>query len=146
MHRKLHYFGPWDNPKAALEKLNHEWPYRSEGRTHPPANMGDGCTLQLLCDAFLNSKRGKLESGELSERSFRKLLNSLDINSRKGLGFYTLRHTFETLGGESQDQVAVNALMGHVDSSMAGLYRERISDERLQAVTDMVWAWLWPPD
>jgi integrase len=54
-----------------------------------------------------------------------------------------LRHTFETIGGESKDQVAVNAIMGHVDDSMAGVYRERISDERLIAVTDKVREWLW---
>jgi hypothetical protein len=34
--------------------------------------------------------------------------------------------------------------MGHVDPSVASLYRERISDERLIAVTDTVRAWLWP--
>jgi integrase len=77
----------------------------------------------------------------LSQR-FRKLLKMLGINGRRGLGFYTLRHVFETIGGESRDQVAVNAIMGHVDSSMAGVYRERISDERLRAVTDTVREWL----
>lgn len=69
---------------------------------------------------------------------------SLDING--GRGFYALRHTFETIGGESRDQVAVNAIMGHVDSSMAGVYRERISDERLQSVVETVRQWLWPDE
>jgi hypothetical protein len=32
--------------------------------------------------------------------------------------------------------------MGHVDDSMADLYRERISDDRLQAVVDHVHDWL----
>lgn len=36
--------------------------------------------------------------------------------------------------------------MGHVDSSMAGQYRERISDERLRDVVDVVQKWLWPED
>ena len=75
---------------------------------------------------------------------FSALLKTLGINGRKRLGFYTLRHVFETIGGESRDQVAVNAIMGHVDSTMAGVYRERISDERLQAVTETVRTWLWP--
>ena len=70
------------------------------------------------------------------------MVKRLDINGRKGLGFYTLRHTFATIAGESRDQVAVNAIMGHVDNSMAGVYRERISDERLIAVTDTVHQWL----
>ena len=43
-----------------------------------------------------------------------------------------LRHVFETIGGESRDQVAVDHIMGHADQSMAAHYRERISDERLQ--------------
>jgi integrase len=70
------------------------------------------------------------------------LLRRLGINGRKRLGFYTLRHCFETIGGESKDQVAVNSIMGHVDSSMAGHYRERISDERLRAVAEHVRGWL----
>jgi integrase len=63
---------------------------------------------------------------------------------RAGLGFYALRHTFETIGGESRDQVAVNHVMGHADASMAGVYRERISDERLVAVVNHVHTWLFP--
>jgi integrase len=75
---------------------------------------------------------------------FSALLKKLGINGRNRLSFYALRHTFETIGGESKDQVAVNAIMGHVDSSMAATYRERISDERLRAVVGVVRAWLWP--
>jgi hypothetical protein len=48
------------------------------------------------------------------------------------------------VGDESGDQIATNAIMGHVDDSMADLYRERISDARLQAVVDHVRAWLFP--
>jgi integrase len=61
---------------------------------------------------------------------------------QKGRGIYSLRHTFETIGGASRDQVAVNFIMGHCDNSMAGNYREHIDDDRLQAVVDHVHAWL----
>ena len=71
----------------------------------------------------------------------RKLLDKIGIH-RKGLGFYALRHTFETIGGESRDQVAVDHIMGHVGQSMASHYRERISDQRLWAVVDHVHRWL----
>lgn len=94
-------------------------------------------------------------------KEFRKLVDSVDAEAaeaanergkkppakihRYGLGFYALRHTFETIAGESRDQVAVNHIMGHVDPSMAGVYRERISDERLQEVVDVVHRWLFLP-
>jgi integrase len=70
----------------------------------------------------------------------RKLLDKLGINGNRN--FYCVRHTFETIGGESRDQVAVNAIMGHDDGSMASVYRERISDERLRAVSEHVRKWL----
>jgi integrase len=76
-------------------------------------------------------------------KAMRKLLDRLNINGHRG--FYALRHTFETIGGESMDQVATDVLMGHADDSMAAAYRERISDERLVAVTDHVRHWLFPP-
>jgi integrase len=71
-----------------------------------------------------------------------KLLRSLHINGRTGLGFYTLRHTFRTVADESKDQPAVDFIMGHARDDMASVYRERIGDERLKAVTDHVRGWL----
>ncbi len=76
----------------------------------------------------------------------RKLLLNLGVNGRRGLGFYTLRHVFRTVADESKDQVAVDAIMGHSRGDMASVYCERISDERLKAVTDYVHAWLFPPE
>jgi integrase len=74
-----------------------------------------------------------------------KLLRALGMN-RPGLGFYGLRHTFETIGGESRDQVAVSAIMGHAPAGndMSAVYRERISDDRLAAVAEHVRSWLFP--
>ena len=39
------------------------------------------------------------------------MLTALKLH-RPGLGFYAIRHTFETVGGASKDQVSVNAIMG----------------------------------
>jgi integrase len=73
-----------------------------------------------------------------------KLLKELGIH-RAGLNFYALRHTFETVAGEARDQVAVDHVMGHTRDDMASVYRERVGDDRLKAVTDHVHAWLFPP-
>jgi len=88
------------------------------------------------------SRDGRFATRNTVTSRFGNLLRNLNIDGRKRLGFYTLRHQFETVAGESRDQVAVDAIMGHVDQSMAAHYRERISDERLQAVVDQVRAWL----
>jgi integrase len=77
-------------------------------------------------------------------KRFGRLLKTLKINGRNRLNFYAIRHTFQTIGGEAKDPDAVSSVMGHVDTSMAGQYRERISDERLRAVVDVVRGWLWP--
>jgi integrase len=73
-----------------------------------------------------------------------KVLKVLGINGRKGLGFYTLRHTFRTIADEAKDQPAADFIMGHESPHMSTVYRERIADERLSAVTDHVRAWLFP--
>jgi integrase len=70
----------------------------------------------------------------------RKVLDKLGIAGNRN--FYGIRHSFETIAGDSRDQVAVDAIMGHDDGSMANAYRERIADERLRAVADHVRAWL----
>jgi integrase len=74
---------------------------------------------------------------------FTNHLKALGIH-RERVGFYSLRHAFETIAGGSKDPVAVDLIVGHTDGSMAAHYRERIDDARLRAVVDHVRAWLWP--
>ena len=71
---------------------------------------------------------------------FRKLLDETGLY-RRGRTFYALRHTFETVAGESRDQVAVDFVMGHLRDDMATIYREKISDDRLEAVSNTVRRW-----
>lgn len=75
---------------------------------------------------------------------FKRILLKLKINGRKGLGFYTFRHCFQTYGGESKDPDAVMDIMAHADPSMSANYRHGVSDERLRAVVDTIHDWLWP--
>jgi len=74
-------------------------------------------------------------------QEFGKVVRKLGLK-RSRLSFYGLRHGFETIAGETADQVAVDAVMGHVPSGMAGVYCERIGDDRLRRVVEHVWAWL----
>jgi hypothetical protein len=74
-------------------------------------------------------------------KEFAKLLHKLNLK-RPGHNFYTLRRVFETVGGCSLDQVAVDFIMGHARDDMASVYRQEIPDVRLEAVSEYVRTWL----
>ncbi len=84
--------------------------------------MSTGVTVKDLANAFLNHKQAKLDTSELSPRTWknynwnkgtsdnpiskemRKLLNALGIDGHRN--FYALRHTFETIGGGDENEEA----------------------------------------
>ena len=72
---------------------------------------------------------------------FAVLLNTAGFHRRRS-GFYWLRHGFETIGGDSTDQIATNYIMGHCGDDTASIYREDVFDPRIRKVTDHVRAWL----
>ncbi len=77
-------------------------------------------------------------------QAFTALLKAVGLNGCRG--FYALRHTFQTIGEQTGDFPAVSAIMGHAPKAgdMSAVYRERIDDARLIAVSNHVRAWLWP--
>lgn len=75
-------------------------------------------------------------------KAFRIVLDNLGISGGKR-NFLALRHTFRTVARGARDREAVDALMGHVDSTMAGHYLEDgLPLERLKQVTNFVHDWL----
>lgn len=143
-------------PKTEVQRRVPMWPEtiealrRAIAERPTPKDEADSnlCFLTERGTRFVrlqpSSTEGRFVTINSLSRRFESLLDKLGITGRSGLNFYTLRHQFETQAGESIDQVAVDSIMGHVDNSMGGQYRERISDERLKAVVDKVRSWLWP--
>ena len=74
-------------------------------------------------------------------KEFRRLANAAGVY-RAGSTFYTLRRTFRTIADRSKDQACCDLVMGHETAGMAALYRQRIDDDRLEAVADIVHKWL----
>src|ERR1051325_10275624 len=61
---QMHYFGPWSDPDAALDKYLKEKDDLHAGRKPRPA--ADAVTVKELCNAYLNHKQKRLDAGELS--------------------------------------------------------------------------------
>lgn len=65
---KIHYFGPRNDPDAALQKYLDEKDDLHVGRI--PRTEGEGLTIAELCNRFLTAKIQLLNSDELSPRTF----------------------------------------------------------------------------
>src|SRR5260370_40030018 len=61
---KLHYFGPWADPDAALTKYLEQKDALHAGRK--PRLDSDGLTVKELANSFLNAKQALVDNSELS--------------------------------------------------------------------------------
>lgn len=70
---------------------------------------------------------------------FRKLARRIGAY-RKGVSCGALRHVFETVAGDSRDQIAVDRVMGHVrdEDRIRARYREAIDPNRIVDVCAFV--------
>jgi integrase len=68
---KLHYFGPWADPQAALDRYLKDKPYLEQGKTPPPDDIRNGVTLRVLVNRFLSFHEDRVHSGEISIRFWR---------------------------------------------------------------------------
>jgi integrase len=148
-HRHLDLKGGWLNyprPKTGIERRCPLWPETVKAlqeaiEKRPKPKSRDHLNLVFI------TKYGEPWAKDVADSPITKETDKLLVAAgmkRPGLSFYTLRHTFATVAGESRDQVAVDHIMGHARDDMASVYRERISDERLKAVSEHVRKWLWP--
>ena len=139
-------------PKTGIARRCPLWPetvkaIRAVMKERPDAKSIEDAGLLFITKYGSRWVRVRLHEGKASividsvRLEFGKLLRELKL-ARRGLGFYALRHTFRTVADASKDQPAVNHVMGHHDESMAERYRERIDNERLKAVTEIVRKWL----
>src|SRR5437773_827231 len=74
---KLHYFGVWHDPDAALEKYLKEKDDLHAGRKL--REVSSGVVVKDLANAFLNFKRSRVDSGELSPLTFAKYNEVTDL-------------------------------------------------------------------
>lgn len=146
-------------PKTAVERRCPLWPETIKairdavGICPLPKDEADSDLVFITKygKPFVRLQKKKKSSGDADRvvkldavsGEFGKLLTSLNLNGRRR-AFYSLRRTFETVAGDSLDQVATSFIMGHAAKSddMSAVYRQRISDDRLAAVTNHVRAWL----
>lgn len=129
-------------PKTGVERRCPLWPETVEAietylKHRPEPRLEEDSDLVFITKyghRFVRHDDNKISS------EFSKLRDQLGVVG----SFYWMRHTFETIGGESRDQVAVDHIMGHAKETMATEYREWISPERLESVANFVHEWLYP--
>lgn len=119
----------WDETVAAIREAVANRPTPKKGNDH------------LL---FLQKRGGSYEGthrGTAVADQYTKAAKAAGVTGRT---FYDFRRTFQTVADGARDPIATSAIMGHVAGSndMAAIYRQRVDDDRLQAVVDHVRSWL----
>jgi integrase len=141
--------GGWTNyprPKTGVDRRCPLWKETVSALRAALAKRPDPKNTEHAGLVFLTQRGGswgKDTSDNPVSKETAKLLKALGINGHRN--FYTIRHTFRTVADEARDQPAADYIMGHESMHMSTVYRERISDQRLKAVSDYVRAWLFPP-
>jgi integrase len=136
-------------PKTGIPRRCPLWPETVEALRQAIADRPAPADSESCGLVFLNEIGAPWIRASASYRSdrvtkrFVELLRKLGMH-RKRLSFYALRHVFRTAADAARDPVAIDLIMGHADPSMGAVYRQKIDDARLVAVTDTVRRWLWP--
>jgi integrase len=73
----MHYFGPWEDPEGALQKYLDQKDALHSGRTPKPDPQA--LTVKDVANAFLNHKQARVDSGELSPRTWAEYKECCDL-------------------------------------------------------------------
>lgn len=134
-------FIDFPRPKTGIDRRIPLWPETATALRKVIGHRTSGPVFKTrLGHEFVRSKLledGKVVNTDAVGWSFRTLAAGLEIDAT----FYGLRHTFRTVADELADSRAIDRVMGHVTPGISDDYVERVSDERLRAVTDHVRAW-----
>ncbi len=134
----------YPRPKTGVERRCRLWPETVAALQEALARRRESKLPNVFITRQGRPWTPKAKTGDspISKKTT-KLLKDLKIH-RPGLGFYALRHTFETIAGESKDQAAVDYIMGHAPhaNDMSAVYRERMTNRRLFQVAKYVRRWL----
>ena len=145
-------------PKTGIPRRCPLWPDTvaaiREALAHRPTPCGDQYRdlifLRPKGGPWCICKRADRANGDVGlnltdfiGRAFSKLMKDLSLH-QPGVGFYSIRHVFQTVAEGARDLSAAQAIMGHAAASgdMSAVYRERIDDARLVAVVNHVRSWL----
>ena len=138
----------WPRPKTGVPRRGILWPETIEALQAAIASRPTPKSPEAADKVFVTAN-GKVWTDSDATRNavsakFNELQDATGVRIR-GRGFYALRHTHETIGSECCDQVALDLTMGHLDSSMAANYRQRVDDSRIRKITDHIHDWLFGP-
>jgi len=124
---KIHHFGTWDDPQAALEKWLSQKDDLLAGRT-PRAVDPDALTVGTLCDLFLDSRQRLVDTGEIRPQTLidyhaiakivaKVLGRGAAVEQLRPDDFARLRSALAK--GAKKEGVNVKSLEGHVARARA---------------------------
>ena len=139
-------------PKTAIKGDWIEWP-RAKTATKRRIPLWTETKLAIQAAISEGKTDGSLvfyrSNGGIFDRKYvgNQFQNAAKLAGVENHTFYDLRRTFQTVAensSENYDLAAIKSIMGHLAKSndMSARYRQNISDERLQAVTNAVRQWL----
>src|SRR5262245_41185649 len=73
---KLHYFGPWNDPAAALARYNEQKEVLHSGKK--PRESIDGAAVKGVVNAYLGARKRSLDAGQLSPQTLQKYTVATD--------------------------------------------------------------------